>query len=41
MGMIGLVVVGDPKSNIDAVKAAKLPKKARDRLNADIAAAGL
>jgi pseudoazurin len=41
MGMIGLVVVGDPKSNIDAVKTAKLPKKARDRLDADIAAAGI
>ncbi len=41
MGMIALVVVGDAKSDIDAVKTAKLPKKARDRLNADIAAAGL
>lgn len=41
MGMIALIVVGDPTVNIDAVKAAKLPKKARDRLDADIAAAGL
>lgn len=41
MGMVGLVVVGDPKSNIDAIKTAKLPKKARERIDADIAAAGL
>lgn len=41
MGMVGLIVVGDPKSNIDAVKTAKLPKKARERIDADIAAAGL
>jgi pseudoazurin len=41
MGMVGLVVVGDPKSNIDAIKTAKLPKKARDRINADIAAAAM
>lgn len=39
MGMVGLVVVGDPTTNIDAIKTAKLPKKARDRLDADIAAA--
>jgi pseudoazurin len=41
MGMIALVVVGDAPTNIDAVKAAKLPKKARQRLDAEIAAAGL
>lgn len=41
MGMVGLVVVGDGKSNIDAIKTAKLPKKARTRLDADIAAAGI
>ena len=41
MGMVGLVVVGDPAANIDAIKTAKLPKKARDRLDADIAAAAL
>ena len=41
MGMVGLIIVGDPKSNIDAIKSAKLPPAARKRLNADIAAAAL
>ena len=41
MGMIALVVVGDKPANIEAVKSAKLPKKARERLDADIAAAAL
>lgn len=41
MGMVALVVVGDSPSNIDAIKAAKMPKKARERMDADIAAAGL
>ena len=42
MGMIALVVVGDaPPANLDAVKNGKLPKKARDRLNAEIAKLGL
>jgi pseudoazurin len=41
MGMTALVVVGEAPANIDAIKAAKLPKKARERLDADIAAAGL
>jgi hypothetical protein len=41
MGMVALVVVGDAPANIDAIKTAKLPKKARERLNAEIAAAGL
>lgn len=41
MGMVGLIVVGDPKSNLDAIKTAKLPKKARERIDADIAAAAL
>jgi pseudoazurin len=41
MGMVGLIIVGDPKSNIDAIKTAKLPKKARERIDADIAAAKL
>jgi pseudoazurin len=40
MGMIGLVVVGNAPANLDAVKTAKLPKKARERLDADIAASG-
>ena len=38
MGMVALIVVGDAPSNIAAVKAGKLPKKARDRLDADIIA---
>lgn len=42
MGMIALVVVGDaPPANLDAVKNGKLPKKARDRLNAEITKLGL
>ena len=41
MGMVALVVVGDAPANIDAIKTAKMPKKARDRMDADIAAAGL
>lgn len=41
MGMVALIVVGDPKANIDAVKGAKLPPMARKRLAADIAAGAL
>ncbi|MCV3767073.1 pseudoazurin [Rhizobium sp. TRM95796] len=41
MGMVALVVVGDAPANLDAIKTAKLPKKARERLDAEIAAAGL
>lgn len=42
MGMIALVVVGDATpANLDAVKNGKLPKKARDRLNEEIAKLGL
>jgi len=41
MGMVGVVVVGDAPANLDAVKTGKLPKKARERLDAAIAAAGL
>jgi hypothetical protein len=40
MGMVALIVVGDAPANLDAIKAAKLPKKARERLDADIAALG-
>lgn len=36
MGMVALIVVGDDASNIDAIKSAKLPKKARERMDADI-----
>lgn len=31
MGMIALVVVGDAPANIEAVKAAKMPKKVKER----------
>lgn len=42
MGMIALVVVGDATpANLDVVKNGKLPKKARDRLNEEIAKLGL
>jgi len=33
LGMVAVVVVGDDLSDLDAVKAAKYPKKAQDRLN--------
>ncbi|HBT68260.1 MAG TPA: pseudoazurin [Agrobacterium sp.] len=42
MGMVALVVVGDAApANLDAVRNGKLPKKARDRLNAEITKLGL
>lgn len=41
MGMVALVVVGEAPANIDAIKSAKLPKKARERLDADIAAGAM
>ena len=42
MGMVALVVVGDAApSNLDAVKTGKLPKKARERLDAQLAELGL
>lgn len=37
MGMVGLVQVGEAPANLDAAKAAKLPKKARERMDADLA----
>lgn len=37
MGMVALVVVGDQPANLDAVKAGKMPKKARERLDAELA----
>ena len=37
MGMVGLVVVGDAPSNLDAVKAVKNPKPAQARFDADFA----
>ena len=36
MGMVALVVVGDAPANIDTVNTGKLPKKARERLDAEI-----
>ena len=41
MGMVAVVVVGDKPANIDAVRSAKLPKKARQRLDAGITAAAM
>lgn len=41
MGMVAVVVVGDAPANLDAVKTGKLPKKARGRLDADLATLGL
>lgn len=41
MGMVAVVVVGDAPANLEAVKTAKMPKKARERLDAALAAAGL
>jgi pseudoazurin len=42
MGMVALVVVGEGSpANLDAIKTGKLPKKARERLDAQIAELGL
>ncbi|ODT72542.1 MAG: pseudoazurin [Pelagibacterium sp. SCN 63-23] len=40
MGMIGLIVVGEP-SNIDAIRAEKVPNKAQKRFDAIYTEAGL
>ena len=37
MGMVALVVVGDPSSNLEAAKAVKNPKKAQERFDAAFA----
>jgi pseudoazurin len=37
MGMVALVVVGDPSSNLDAAKAVKNPKKSQERFHAAFA----
>lgn len=34
MGMIGLIVVGDDTSNLEAIKAVKVPKKVGERFEA-------
>jgi pseudoazurin len=39
MGMVGAIVVGDASANLVKVKEVKLPKKAKERLDAAIAAA--
>lgn len=39
MGMVAAVVVGDAPANVEKVKAVKLPKKARERLDAALAVA--
>ncbi len=42
MGMVALVVAGDgAPANLEAVKAAKMAKKTRERLDKEIAALGL
>lgn len=40
MGMVALVVVGDPSSNLEAAKAVKNPKKAQERFDAAFAKIG-
>ncbi|WGR63429.1 pseudoazurin (plasmid) [Paracoccus ferrooxidans] len=37
MGMVGLVQVGEAPDNLDAAKTAKMPKKARERMDAELA----
>jgi pseudoazurin len=41
MGMVAAVLVGDNPANLAEVKAATLPKKARERIEADLSALGL
>ena len=38
MGMVALIVVGDDPANLDQIAAAKLPAKARERIEAALAA---
>ncbi|WP_347140621.1 pseudoazurin [Paracoccus sp. SSK6] len=37
MGMVGLVQVGDAPANLEAARTAKMSKKARERMDADLA----
>ena len=37
MGMVAVIVVGDPAGNLEAVKSGKLPKKARERVDKALA----
>ena len=42
MGMVAAILVGDaPAANLEAFNAAKLPKKARERMDAAVAAVAL
>lgn len=41
MGMVMAVAVGDQPDNVDAIRGAKLPKKAKERLDAALAEGGL
>lgn len=41
LGMVGLIEVGDAPTNVDAVKALKLPNKATARMGELLAEAGL
>lgn len=40
MGMVALIVAGDKPANVDAVKNAKMAKKTRDRLDAELKTLG-
>lgn len=37
MGMVALIQVGDAPANLEAAQTAKMPKKARERMDAEIA----
>lgn len=37
MGMVALIQVGDAPANLEAAQTAKLPKKARERMDAEVA----
>lgn len=37
MGMVALIQVGDAPANLEAAKTTKMPKKARERMDAEIA----
>jgi len=37
MGMVALIQVGDAPTNLEAAQTAKMPKKARERMDAEIA----
>ncbi|KRD31736.1 pseudoazurin [Rhizobium sp. Root268] len=41
MGMAAVIVVDDSPANLAAIKAAKMPKKARERVDAELQSLGL